>query len=142
MPFTDESPPLGPVQRLPDPSAAPTPGFFEETFPAAFRVENTVVSALVGDSIPFPERLDLTFDPFSDIEGYEDFAEAFIPANNPDDVVRVKAQIDRELEDRRTLQAAGLPGMAAIFTAAAIDPVILLPVGGAAVGPRSPRRAR
>lgn len=74
MPFVEESSPLGPVQQLPVPARTTSPSFFGETFPAAFRTENTVVSALVGVSTPFPERIDLDFDPFESIEGYEEFA--------------------------------------------------------------------
>lgn len=110
----------------------PTPDLFAETIPAAFRAQNIVASALarrVGSPAPPVPG----FDPFDHIEGYEDYAREFLGADSPDDVARIRSQIDRELRDRDTLAAAGTAGVLAQIAAGILDPINLVPVGGTAV---------
>jgi hypothetical protein len=108
------------------------PEFFSEVIPAAFRRENIIVSALSGDRDPAPGVQAPEFDPFEQIEGYEPWARAFIDADSPEEVARIKGRIDQELQDEQTLAAAGLGGFAATLAAGFLDPIILVPVGGAA----------
>ena len=98
---------------------------------AAFRLENPIVSYVtdyrVDESVPF----DPEYRPFEDIQGteYEGYARRFSNARTRADVVGIKAQIDRETEDRRALDAAGGWGLAAQFSAALMSPTTLLPGG-------------
>ncbi|MDG4721584.1 hypothetical protein [Thalassospira aquimaris] len=127
----------GRIGTIPEAVAPDTPDFFRETVPAAFRLENTI-GAVTQDRFK-PQRdersrlvIDESFDPFSDIAGYEDFSESFAFANNDDEVAEIKRIIDREQKDRETVAAAGLPGMAASFGAGILDPINLVPIGGQA----------
>lgn len=117
--------------RLPQ-QDEPTPAFLTETVPAAFRQGNSVGAGLTREwSLPSVENAD--FDPFGSLEErYQPFARSFIQAENPADVGRIKRQIDQELDDRRTLSAAGGAGVAAGVVAGILDPINLLPVAGAA----------
>lgn len=117
--------------RLPDPQDQQRPGALD-TIGAAFSQANTLGSALAyGFDAPTPYAPD--FDPFDGLEEpYQPFARAFIDANSPADVERIKRRIDAEQQDRRTLAAAGPAGIAAGFVAGALDPVNLLPLGAAA----------
>lgn len=140
MPFVDDVT-QGPIGALPAVSAPQAddngPGFID-TIGAAFRLENTVGSAMAAGGVgsnslygpaggPLP---DPDFDPFADIDGYEDNARAFTLANSPEEVAAVKSKIDRERQDRATLDAAGGWGYAAAFAAGMLDPLVLVPVGG------------
>ncbi len=123
----------GALLRLPEaqePVEPPMPDFLDETLPAAFRLENTVISAF--GARPSAAPIDPLFDPYEHIEGYEAYPFAFVNANSPTDVAEIKMRIDRELEDRRIIADAGWVGIGASILGAALDPVNLLPVGGAA----------
>ncbi len=98
-----------------------------ETVEAAFRLENSVVSAFYEPQMSPQQGF---YDPFNDIDGYELFAERFIRANSPDDVAKIKAQIDRENEDRETLAKSGVMGWVASLAAGTLDPINLIPIGG------------
>ncbi|WP_417825319.1 hypothetical protein [Thalassospira povalilytica] len=135
--FEDTRSVAGPVGTMPEPVTPDAPDFFRETVPAAFRLENTI-GAVTQDRFK-PQRdersrlvINESFDPFSDIAGYEDFSESFAFANNDDEVAEIKRIIDREQKDRETVAAAGLPGMAASFGAGILDPINLVPIGGQA----------
>jgi hypothetical protein len=107
------------------------PDFTRETLPAAFNLYNTVTSvANAAGSASVGERAVPDFDPFRSIQGYEDWADAFVDADTPEQVARIKAKIDRENRSRETLAAAGPEGFAAGLAAGLLDPVNLIPVGG------------
>ncbi|WP_085905912.1 hypothetical protein [Kiloniella majae] len=108
------------------------PEFFKDTLPAAFRLENTIGSFLTNKSQGPIREIDADYDVFSDIEGYEQYAERFANSRDPVDTTLIKKRIDRELKDRRTLGASGFAGTAAEFAAGLFDPVNLIPVGGQA----------
>ncbi len=115
-----------------DPSATDVVG-------AAFRQENSFWSAYT-ENRDVPSRLrvmnrdvDQNFDPFQGIEGYEDHAMRFAAANNENEVAAIKRQIDKELQDKETLDDAGALGVVAQVGAGILDPINLVPVGGAAV---------
>lgn len=134
MPFVKNELAAGGIGLLPEEIQPESPAFFGDVLPAAFRRENTVVSAL---STPAEARVRPgaqvpDFDPFEDLIGYEPWAGAFVDADRPEEVAAIKARIDSELRDEETLAAAGLLGYAASFAAGFIDPIILVPFGGAA----------
>ncbi len=140
--LVDDSEPLGFVGRLPEAAAeGPRPDFLGEALPSAFRLDNTVGATVSREPIP-PllrgiggegfRRLEPDFDPFADVEGYEEHAFTFAAANTPDEVAAIKRQIDRERADRDTLARSGWAGVAASLASGLLDPVNLLPVGGAA----------
>ncbi len=142
--------PPGPVGRLPEPVepepvAEPTIG---ESARASFRTINPIFSAIdqaIEDpgvlTRPFtedPKPLDPEHDPFDGIEDrYKPFARAFITATDAADTARIKAKIDRELEDEDVRRRSGFAGIALDLAAGATDPVFLLPF----VGPASKIKA-
>ena len=137
----DERQVLGPQGRLPArPDEPLAPDFFSETVPAAARLDNTLGS-LISDEEPPVDRgvfgqpvIVESFDPFAGLEGtkYELHAPRFALANSAQEVQRIKAQIDREEQDRQTIDAAGGLGIVASLGAAILDPINLIPVGGQA----------
>ena len=76
---------------------------------AAFRLENPIVSAATSYRVDRDVPFDPDYRPYEDIQGtiYEGFSDRFLDVRNADQTVMMKAQIDRELEDRRALDAAG-----------------------------------
>lgn len=121
MPFEIEPAPLAPEP------IAPT---FGELIGAAFTRENIIGSTIEAARQPGMAPLDTTFDPFTDIAGYEDDASSFIPANSPEDVHNIKLRIDRERARLRTLAEGGALGIVAQLGAGVLDPTMLLPIGG------------
>ncbi|WP_417244287.1 hypothetical protein [Celeribacter sp.] len=127
----------GPVGTIPEPVTPDTPDFIRETVPAAFRLENTIGASSQERFKPQRDKssrlvIDQEYDPFGNIDGYEDFSTSFAFANSDDEVAEIKRIIDREQKDRETVASAGLPGMAASFGAGILDPINLVPVGGQA----------
>lgn len=116
-------------QDKPDPA-------FVETLGAAFRYENLIGAGLSSAKMDLTgeelRRVEPGYNPFDEIEGYEEYADRFEHAYNPKKTAAIKTDIDRELEDKRTLDASGLTGFALSMGAAVLDPTILLP-GGALV---------
>lgn len=130
MPITDlveATPTLG---FRPQP-AGETPFSTSEVFKAAFRQDNTIGSTLAGETPSFM-RPNEDYNPFNDISGYEINADSFVNAGTPEDVSKIKSQIDREKADRQLIQDAGWTGTAASLAAGILDPVNLVPVGGSA----------
>ncbi|MDP5279905.1 hypothetical protein Q9Q95_13300 [Sphingomonas sp. DG1-23] len=103
-------------------------------FGAAFRQNNLIGSfaTLVGNFWDKPNVLGSSYSAWDDIKGteYEDRWEYFTTSNNPRYTAAVKAQLDRETDDRRTLEAGGWTATLANFGAAVLDPTVLIPVGG------------
>lgn len=133
---TPDSLTQGSIGRLPEPFE-PGPGpSLKETFGAAFRLENSVVSAIEREE-GFHRPLDAPalegYDPLDDIEGYEEYAGVFLSAGTPEEVSARKRQIDRELEDRALLERSGVAGIGAALAGGLLDPTILIPAGGTAV---------
>lgn len=134
----DGTPPIGRIGFLPPPLPEPAGPSTGATLSAAFRLENTAGAALAREP-GLPQRGALAadisdYDPFADLAGYEEHAGRFVFANSAEEVAALKRQIDRETSDRETLAAAGAVGIASGFAAGLLDPINLLPVGGAAVG--------
>ena len=116
----------------PEPEADEPAGFFGEVLPAALRTENLIGSFLARDDRTFGVvgRPRDDFDPFIDIDGYEEHAVSFALANNEEDIDGIKANIDREREDRKGIAEAGAGGFVAAMAAGIIDPTVFIPVGG------------
>lgn len=135
MPFQDDQPVNAPV-ALPDGfNLNPEqPDSDASTLGAAFRRENPIGSRLnsfqYDDDAPF----DPSYRAYDDIQGtvYEGYSDRFVDARNAKQSAMMKAQIDRELEDRNALDAAGVWGVMAEMTAGLLSPSSLLP-GGAVV---------
>ena len=102
-----------------------------EVFGAAFRTENTIGSFFSDETQK--SEFDSSFDPFDDLTGYEVHASSFVEANTPEDVDTIKRQIDREGQDRKLIEDAGSVGVIANLVSGVLDPINLIPVGGAAV---------
>jgi D-alanyl-D-alanine carboxypeptidase len=125
MPLTFQEPEvLGPRYQAPD-----APHFdLGDTIKAAFETQNTVGSALASQAPSFTmpsEQQVSEYDPFQDIKGYEPYADHFILARSPEDTQRIKADIDREQQNRNILSASGWKGMVAQIAAGTLDPVFL-----------------
>lgn len=135
MPIINEAGPQHTVQQIEKAEPPKDPGF-TETVEAAFRVENSFVSfAANGFGIGPKFEPQENYDPYEnkpdgnrDIVGYEMFAESFSDSRSPAETRFIKLGLDRELEDRKTLEAAGGIGMAAQFAAGATDPLFLFPL--------------
>lgn len=140
MPFRPNEPGYGPL-ALPEyykatPEARDVDTSLAAVMGAAFRRENPVVSAVTSYRYDPLKPFDPEYDPWEDIQGtqYESFAGRFAGARDREDVLAVQAQIDREWEDRATLQAAGAWGILPQFAAALMSPSMLIPGGAIAKG--------
>ncbi len=144
MPFVDTEEEVKPsVFQFPDESGKDDPNagpgnsigsFFTgaaTAFAPALRQMNSVVSGfnamrgMGGQDIAEPG-----YDPFTDIDGYEEDARAFIGAQSRAETARIKTIVDGERKDKETIAASGWSGIAASFAAGALDPTLLIPVGG------------
>lgn len=128
------------VQRPPEAPQPPQAGF-RDLLGSAARVQNTFLSggvalgaALERRQIRARNQVQGTetpdYNPLQDIAGYERYATSFRDTESPEEVVAVKRRIDRELEDRKLLDAAGAEGLVAQIAAGVVDPINLVPVGG------------
>lgn len=139
MPFFDEPQPpqnLANIAPIDQPEALePTMG---ETFGAAFRTQNVIGSYLSSRGMPNPYEVEDGFDPIDYVKDdpkYSPYVDEFAGIFNRKAADAKKMQIDREEQDRRTLDAAGPMGVVAEMAAGVVDLPTLLPVGGAIVGP-------
>lgn len=105
---------------------------------AAFRIDNSVGSWIA--TAPFNQFEDVEgYNPFEDeltLSGYEDYADAFIHSNSPQETAAIKQRIDRERNDKQMLADAGGAGVVSSITMGVIDPInvaaMMIP-GGAIV---------
>jgi hypothetical protein len=146
MPFVDDQPVTGPLSlpesfdlNPPEPEAKGVWG----TLGAAFRTENPIGSAIANYD-GSEDEVDLEYRVWDDIQGtkYQDFSDRFVNDRSRGAVERTKAQIDRELEDRQTISAAGGWGVAASMGAAVLSPTSLLPGGAVVKGAKGVNIAR
>lgn len=98
---------------------------------AAFRMENPIGSLVSSYEYDPIGEFDPDFRPHESIQGtqYEPYSDRFVGARNAEELSQMKLQIDRELEDRRTLDAAGAKGFLAQMGAAVLSPTSLIPGG-------------
>lgn len=103
---------------------------------AAFRQSNTVGSAIASHSMYSQVTgdfydVDRTFNPFApeNIKGYEEHADRFERVYNAQAMASVKADIDQETADRKTMAKAGWAGTGAGLVASVLDLPSLIPAG-------------
>jgi len=121
-----------------DPPKAPDPTI-SDTVSAAFRTENTVGSLLSSDVLSDDGKVDYSFDSLSAMpERHKAQAMQFVGLNNQEAVDRMSAQLDREQEDRQTLENGGFVAGASMVAAGILDPIVLpllfVPGANAAAG--------
>lgn len=103
-----------------------------DTIGAAFRIDNDVVntvSLLTRKTNP----ADPTFDLPARLKAdglWNDWSENFAGVDNETDYLATSGRIAQELQDRKTLEAAGVGGMIAQTVAGLASPTILLPFVG------------
>ncbi len=103
-----------------------------ETFKAAFKQENLVVSAF-NSSVDKDYEFDENYNPFDeDLTGYETYNSVLALAKNKQHFEDIKTQIDKERVDRDILERSGAWGFVAQIGAGLLDPTVLIPVGGVA----------
>jgi len=127
-------PALNDLTQPPEPQPDQSPGL-DATLGAAFRQENTIGSMLSNQMMGVESTPDPTFDFTQGVVGtkYEPYIDKFAKlAFNKDQQSALMRQIDREEEDRNTLQASGWTGTLAELGAGLFDPVNLVPFGGEA----------
>lgn len=117
------------IDLTPEIEAPDIPGAMEITA-AAFRQEN-VIGSLVARQWAGDDERDPSFNPWDHIRGtqYEQHWDAFTNVWNKGQFDAKKRQIDMEIADRRTLEAAGGWGLLASIGAGVFSPENLLPGG-------------
>jgi hypothetical protein len=134
MPFVDElngfRPPSG---VTPTPEAAPQS---EETFSAAFRQGNTLVSGLHFLNLPRFSAED-GYNPVDDLKVrrpdlFYAQGDRFTGSNSSKQTDQIISEIEREEGDKKTLAASGWLGTVAGLGAGALDPTMFLPLGAVA----------
>lgn len=132
MPFIDVRKPVQNITNLTGPEPV-TPPSAMETWGAAFRTENMVMSWLAARGMPDPDEVEEGFNAIDYIKDDPDFApyaRAFAGVRNQKAADVLKLRITQEQKDRRTLEASGGMGFVASMAAGLIDLPTLLPVGG------------
>lgn len=103
-----------------------------ETFGAAIRTQNVVGSFMASRGMPDPYEIEDGYDSIQDFidSGYGDYVDEAAGIFNSRAGEAKKLQIDRERQDRLTLDAAGGIGIAAEIGSGFFDLPTLLPFGG------------
>lgn len=132
MPFDKENP-VAPQLLATQQRASEAPGL-GATIGAASRQSNMIGSMATSESLWLRARggydkIEPGYNVFDDIAGYESHIDSFIDVFNPSAAAAVKADIDREVKDRKTLEAAGWVGIAAEIGASILDLPTALPGG-------------
>lgn len=111
------------------------PDWFSETLPAVLQREHTLGSLYARLKAPSPEYGIQTpaFNPFNDIAGYEEHAWDFIDSDSAEDMNMVKHRIDLERRRTEVVYQGGAMTALTLLAAGVMDPINLIPVGGAAV---------
>lgn len=104
---------------------------FGELSKAYFENENIVFSVANKFAQPSYEA-DPDYDVFSNLQGYETYADRFIGVESAAEATRIKANIDRETTNKEYMAAGGLEGVAAGILSGVTDPTMFIPIGGAA----------
>lgn len=119
--------PIGTADRIPERNLSALPGaVLRQVSPVG-----SVINRLFSDADPTPDpaydaaalRADLFETP------YWENRNSFVNARNRSQVEAIKARIDQERRDERTIADAGAAGVVASLAAGLIDPTILLPGG-------------
>jgi hypothetical protein len=113
-----------------------TPGYFD-TLGAAFRLENISLNAAqwMQRQFAFGETLGerSSYNAFEGNDGtiFDRYPDALIGVASPEEKESVRQRLHQEEKDRDTYQMAGGYGTLALLTAGILDPIMLIPVGGA-----------
>lgn len=123
-------------QVTPPPEIHVEQDFFRDTLPAADQLMDPYRSAaqaiapnILNPATPYTQVDDPSFDPFEHIQGYEDTPQAFIGADNFEDVARVKQQIDADRQAQDVMAQSGPMGIVAGLAIGAVDPLSFIPLG-------------
>lgn len=115
-------------------AAGQTPGVIE-TLGAAVR-QNNALAGLLGYGMPFHRGMDdPTFNPIVTADAdpaLRPHLSEFIDVRNRDEYDRAAARIRAANDDREVLGAAGMFGTVVSVAAGILDPINLIPIGGAA----------
>ena len=136
MPFYE---PAVRVQNLTNvaPADVPQDPTTGETMAAAFRSDNMVTSYITSRGMSDPYEIEQGFNAIEyvkDDPAFAPYVERFSGVFNQRAADALKIQIQREVSDRRTLDAAGIHGTIASLAAGVFDLPTLLPVGGGVLG--------
>ena len=136
MPFYE---PAVRVQNLTNiaPVDAPQTPTTGETLAAAFRTDNMVTSFITSRGMADPYEIEQGFNAIDYVKDDPDFSpyvERFSGIFNQRAADALKVQVQREIADRRTLDAAGVHGVIASLAAGVFDLPTILPVGGGLIG--------
>jgi hypothetical protein len=113
-----------------DVSPLPT---FGDTVSASIGYQYMPALDFIKNKIRYGFEHDPSYNPTTDLEGYERFKDQLIHAQNADHMIDLKRQLDANIKRRRVLSESSLTSQ---FFAGLFDPVnfVALPFGGAAVG--------
>lgn len=131
MPFLDDAKPAGlaPMGAPELDIDVPMPPI-GKLFDAALKRETTVGSIAERFSQRSMSPPDASFDPWGNIQGYEDYASSFSDANSADDVSLIKRRIDKERRRIDLLDSGGAMGAVADTIVGFADPINMIPIGG------------
>ncbi len=129
--LTDEEQRGGLLPQQAPEAQAPEP-LWKELFNAS--LETSSVGSLAEQStlgwqrsLPSTQQqADPNYDPFDDIQGYEQFADAFASSQSRYESDLIKRSIDKRLESQETVARGGLSGLA---TTLATEPLNFVPLG-------------
>lgn len=137
MPFYDERRSISDLTNIAGPDEPDIDPTLAETWGAAWRTQNTIISALTSRGVTNETEIEDGFNPIDYVKDdpkYAPYVEQFAGISNRRTADAKKLQIDRELQDKRTLDAAGASGVIAQMAAGVVDLPTLLPFGGAVIG--------
>lgn len=100
---------------------------FAQTLAAGFRQENVTTSliAAAGSDPGSTPPADLEYEPWDNMQGYEEFAWDLADARSDEHMAFLKGRIDQQQKDRQVLNMSGWKGVVSSMAAAVLDPVML-----------------
>jgi len=137
MPFIDEPRRVSNLVNIaPDDEPLADPSMLD-VFGAAFRTQNTIGSLLASRGQPNPYEIEDGFDAIDYVKGdpkFSPYVDEFSGILNRKAADAKKLQIEREVQDRRTIDAGGTMGVIGSIAAGVFDAPTLLPIGGPVIG--------
>lgn len=137
MPWIDEPRYASDLTNIaPEDAPPPDPGLLD-VFGAAFRTQNTIGSLIASSGQPNPYEIEDGFDAIDYVKDDPKFApyvDEFSGIFNRKAADAKKLQIQREEQDRRTVEAGGIAGIVGSMAAGVFDLPTLLPIGGPLIG--------